>query len=371
MSNSTRFIGLDVHRDSVVAAIAPPLGPVEVVVTMANHLPKIRKFFERLVLEGPVKVCYEAGGCGFVIQRALASMGIPCEVIAPSMIPRRPGDRLKTDARDARNLAALYRAGELTPVRVPTPEEESVRGLTRARQALTRDIHVSKQQILKFLLLHDHVYRAGKKAWTQGFRAWLRALLPTLGKIDQLVLQTHLASLENKELLRSGLDHQIQAVSMEGQYKEPVARLRCLRGVDTLTALSLVAEIGDIRRFDSPRRLMGYLGLNVSEHSSGGVERRGGITKAGNSRCRRLLVEAAWNYRHPARESARMKARHEGQPPAVLACAARAQIRLHDRFLRLLGRMPSQKAVTAVARELAGFVWALMNGSILALEARA
>ena len=366
-----RFVGLDVHRDSIAIAVAPLDGPVEHFVEMAHHLPKLRKFFEKLLEGGPVKACYEAGGCGFVLQRAMASWGVPCEVIAPSLIPKKPGDRRKTDERDARSLATLYRSGLLTPVRVPTEDEERVRALTRAREAFTRDIHVSKQHVLKFLLLRGHVFGAGKKAWTNIFRTWLLKLIPTLHPLDQTILQSHMSVLEHKQILRTGLDQQIQAVSMEGPYKEPVARLRCLRGIDTLTAVSLVAEIGDIRRFETPRRLMGYLGLTVSEHSSGNTERRGGITKAGNTRCRRLLVEAAWNYRHPAKQSVKIRKRREGQPADALASAVRAEERLHKRFVRLLDRMPSQKAVTAVARELAGFVWAQLRGTPEALMAPA
>jgi transposase len=338
---------------------------------MAHHLPKLRKFFEKLLAGGPVRACYEAGGCGYVLQRALTSWGVPCEVIAPSLIPKKPGDRRKTDERDARSLATLYRSGLLTPVHVPTQDEERVRGLTRARETFTRDIHVSKQHVLKFLQLRGHVFDGGKKAWTNVFRAWLLNLIPTLHPLDQAVLRSYLSILEQKELLRTGLDQKIQAVSMEEPYAQPVARLRCLRGIDTLTAVSLVAEIGDIRRFETPRRLMGYLGLTVSEHSSGDTERRGGITKAGNTRCRRLLVEAAWNYRHAARHSEKIRKRREGQPPDALASAVRAEERLHQRFVRLLERMPSQKAVTAVARELAGFVWAQLQGTPEALMAPA
>jgi len=259
----------------------------------------------------------------------------------------------------------------LTPVRVPTEDEERVRALTRAREAFTRDIHVSKQHVLKFLLLRGHVFGAGKKAWTNMFRAWLLKLIPTMHPLDQTILRAHLSVLEHKQVLRTGLDQQIQMVSMEGPYKDPVARLRCLRGIDTLTAVSLVAEIGDIRRFETPRRLMGYLGLTVSEHSSGDTKRHGAITKAGNSRCRRLLVEAAWNYRHPAKNSVKIRKRREGQPADALASAVRAQERLHKRFVQLLERMPSQKAVTAVARELVGFVWAQMMGTPEALMAPA
>jgi transposase len=254
---------------------------------------------------------------------------------------------------------------------VPTEAEERVRGLTRAREAFTHEIHVSKQHVLKFLQLRGHVYRGGRQAWTRSFRTWLLSVLSALHPLDRAVLSAHLAVLEQKELLRKGLDVQVEAVAQEEPYRAVVARLRCLRGIDTLTALSLVAEIGDVSRFETPRRLMGYLGLTVSERSSGQTQRRGGITKAGNSRCRRLLVEAAWNYRHPSRDSIKIRKRREGQAANVVAHAVRAQQRLHRRFVRLLERMPSQKVVTAIARELVGFVWAQMRGTDKALVAPA
>jgi len=369
--DSTRFAGLDVHRDTVVVALAPAAGPVEQVVELPHHLPRLRAFFEKLARLFPVKACYEAGGCGYGLQRAMASWGVECVVIAPSLIPRKPGERCKTDRRDAIRLAESYRAGQLTPVHVPTEAEERVRGLTRARQSVVGDVHQCRQRVLKLLQLRGLVYREGRSAWTKKFHDWLVALLPTLPELDRLVLSTHISAIDHNTLLRAGLDQEIEKIATQEPYCATVSRLRCLRGVDTLTALSLVAEIGDVRRFDTPRRLMGYLGLNVSERSSGGTQRRGGITKAGNSRCRRLLIEAAWNYRHAPKGSVAIRKRREGQPPDVISHAARAEVRLHKRFAALLERMPSQKAVTAVARELAGFVWAQMRGTADVLTAKA
>ena len=370
MPDSTRFVGLDVHRDSVAIAVAPLVGPIEDSTELPHQLPRLRRYFERLLKAGPVRACYEAGGCGYGLQRAMTSWGVVCEVIAPSLIPRRPGDRVKTDRRDAIMLATAYRRGDLAPVRVPSPEEERVRGLTRAREAFKNDVHESKQHVLKFLQLRGIVYREGKKAWTKRFRAWLEQVRPTLDPLDARVLAAYLSSLSHKETLRAALDAEVERVAQTRPYAEQVSRLRCLRGVDTLSALSLAVEIGDASRFDTPRRLMGYLGLNVSEHSSGGSTRRGAITKAGNTRCRRLLVEAAWHYRHRPAPSAAILARREGQSPEVLGSAARADDRLHRRFAALLERMPAQKAVVAVARELVGFVWAHMVGTPHALAAR-
>lgn len=367
MKKPTRFVGLDVHRDTVVVAIAPPEGPAEDHGVLPHDLPRLKKFFDRALKEGPLRACYEAGGCGFGLQRALASWGVPCEVIAPSLIPQRSGDHRKTDRRDARKLATFYRAGELTPVHVPTETEERARSLVRAREAIARGVRVSKQHVLKFLLLRGHVYRGGK-SWTRGFLEWLRGL--ELHELDQDVLSTHLALLEQKQAHLSHLDERIEEVSREEPHRDVVARLRCLRGFDTLTALAHSAEIGDIRRFESPRRLMSFVGLTASEHSSGNSVRHGGITKAGNSHLRRFLVEAAWhNWRTP-RTSLRLRKRREGQSPAVVALAVRAQYRLHKRYVKLTERLPGQKAVTAIARELVGFVWALMQGTPESLAPR-
>jgi len=359
MAQSTVFVGMDVHQDSVMVAVLPEgAQECEEVRQLPHDLAKIRKLFARLSKRGAVRACYEASGCGYVLQRALAKWGVACEVIAPSLIPVRSGDRRKTDKRDAAKLARLYRAGELTAIRIPDEAEEQVRSLVRCRETFTREILKSRHYVLKLLLARGHVYRVGSN-WTQAHWAWLRKV--TLEGADAITLRTYLELLEYKLIQRDGLDKQIEQIAFAEPYREPVGRLRCLRGVDTLTAMTLVCEIGDVRRFASPRQLMGYLGLTVSEMSSGGAERRGGITKAGNARARRVLVEAAWHYRRPARHSRSLRARQEGQPSAVIAHAWRCQKRLHKKFEALVYRMAPSKAVVAVARELVGFVWALLR----------
>ena len=359
MAQSTLFVGMDVHQDSVTVSLLPEeAGGPEDTRTLPHDLAKIRKYFGRLSKRGPVRACYEASGCGYVLQRALARQGIACEVIAPSLIPQRAGDRRKTDRRDAVKLARLYRAGELTPIRIPDEAQEQVRSLVRCRETLTREILKSRHYIMKFLLTRGLAYRAGRN-WTQAHWAWLRKL--KLDGPDATTLRTYLELLEYKLVQRETLDKEIEEIAFSGAYRKPVGRLRCLRGVDTLTAMTLVCEIGDVRRFASPRQLMGYLGLTVSEMSSGGVERRGGITKAGNARARRVLVEAAWHYRYPARRSRTLDKRQEGQPPSIVSYSWRAQKRLHKRFHSLVYRMAPSKAVVAIARELVGFVWALLH----------
>lgn len=359
MSKSTQYVGIDLHQDSVTLAVLPEgADGCAQVVTLPNVEGRIHRFFVNLVGKGPVRCCYEASGCGFVLHRRLSAWGIECEVIAPSLIPQMPGDRRKTDRRDAEKLARLYRSGHLTPVRVPTEAEERVRGLVRCRETLTREILASRHYVLKLLQARGVRWEKASR-WTIEHWQWLRS--QRLGGEDQVTFETYLTLLDTKLELRASLDKRIEQIALEPTYKEPVARLRGLKGIDTLTAMTLTTEIGDVRRFASPRKLMGYLGLTVSEFSSGGTERRGGITKAGNGRCRRALVEAAWHYRHPVRESRALKARRAGLSAPVVEHARRADRRLHKRFTALELRMRSTKVAVAVARELVGFVWALMG----------
>jgi transposase len=350
---------MDVHRDSIsLAVLRDGAQEPELEQTIPNDPRKIGRFFQRLGAQGRVVSCYEASACGFVLKRFLADRQIPCDVVAPSLIPQCPGDRRKTDKRDALKLARLYRAGQLTTVRVPTATEERVRGAVRCREALSREVHRSRQHVLKHMLARGVVYRDSGN-WTDGHWRWLRTV--RLEGEDQRVLETHLALLDCKLMLLRQSDEDLVALSQTEPFRGIVARLRCLKGIDTLGAMTLVCEIGDVRRFDSPRRLMGYVGLTVSEYSSGQRQKYGGITKAGSGRVRRILVEAAWHYRWPARVSTSLKERFQGQPPELLAHCMRAQERLHRRFLKLQIRKEKTVAVTAVARELVGFVWAVMH----------
>ncbi len=368
MSKSTLFVGMDVHQDSVVIAVLPEgAAECEEPRTFPNDIAKLKKFFAKLSKRSDVRACYEASGCGYVLQRALTKWGVACEVIAPSLIPKRSGDRRKTDKRDAIKLARLYRAGELTSIRIPDEAEEQVRSLVRCRETFTREILKSRHYILKLLQSRGYVYRAGSN-WTLAYWTWLRKI--TLEGADATTLQIYVELLEHKLIQRDTLDEQIKQIAFADPYRKPVGLLRCMRGIDTLTAMTLICEIGDVRRFASPRHLMGYLGLTVSESSSGGVERRGGITKAGNARARRVLVEAAWHYRYPARSSRTLQKRQEGQSSAVIAHAWRAQKRLHKKFNALAFRMAPTKAVVAVARELVGFVWALLQDDAAKLQQR-
>lgn len=358
--NSTiTWVGLDVHKDTIAVCWLRGDSQVEETREIANEERAIRTLFKRLAGEGEVRACYEAGPCGYPVRRQLEQMGIACDVIAPAMIPRRPGDRIKTDSRDARKLARLYRAGELTPIRVPTEGEEAVRDLVRCREDLGEDVTRMRHRLSKFLLRHGRIWRVTRN-WTERHWAWLRTQ-----RFDdpaaQRTLDEYLAQLDfGVDRLRA-LDREIAAVAEKEPWKPMVGRLRCLRGIDTLSALTLLAEVQDFRRFRSPRELMNFVGLVPSIRASGSSEHRGPITKNGNAHVRRVLVEAAWHYRHRPMMAGRLRERSEGQSEAVRTEAMKAQHRLHHRYRRLVGRgKRPQVAVVAVARELAAFVWALL-----------
>ncbi len=317
-----------------------------------------------------IRTCYEASGAGYVLERTIRSWGHACEIVAPSLIPRRPGERRKHDRKDAEELARLYRAGELVTIRVPTEREERVRDLVRCREAFQREALKSRHYILKFLARRGLVYREGHN-WTGKHFAWLRAIQrdAVLETEDQVVFGEYLALLDYKLDRRDELDRQIEALASEPTYQEAVGRLCCLKGISIQAAMVLVTEIGDFRRFEHPGQLMAYVGLVPAEHSSGASRRQGSITKAGNSRVRHVLVQAAWSYRFPPRRGGALKRRQEGQPAGVVAHSWKAQHRLHKVFKRLALRKKGQIAAVAVARELAGFVWALMQDSGVEIEA--
>jgi transposase len=353
---------MDVHKEfNAISVLEGDSSVGRPTVTMPNDPARLKRYFGRLKKEGEVRACYEAGSCGYEIYRLLASMGIACDVVAPSLIPVRAGDRVKTDRRDAEKLARLFRAGELTSIRVPTEAEEALRDLVRCREDAREDVQRERHRLLKFLLRHGRIFTEGRH-WTMAHWAWLRRQRFAEAAAETVFFE-YLARLESTLARLQALDQELASVAEREPYKAKVAQLRCLRGIDTLTAVTLVAEICDFRRFEHPRGLMAFLGLVPSEHSSGGKQRRGSITKTGNGHARRVMVEAAWHYRHPPARSKAIKARWKGQPQKLVDHAWKAQERLHRRFVRLTSRgKPSQVAVVAVARELCGFVWAIANG---------
>jgi transposase len=353
---------LDAHKATIQVAmlVSDRTEPVEWQIT--NEPVAVRRMVRKIrrAAPGEIRSCYEAGVCGYALQRQLEAAGMPCEVIAPALVPVKPGARVKTDKRDARQLATLLRAGLLTTVRPPTPAEEAARDLCRAREDVVEDLQRARHRLGKFLLRRGLIWRASK-AWSRAHRKWLRDLVFER-EADRIVLGDYLLAVEQLEARLETMDAAVTALAAETPYREPVAWLRCFRGIDTLTAMTLVTELHDIRRFDSARALMGYIGLVPSERSSGERERRGGITKAGNAHVRRVILEAAWHYRHPPRIGRTLRARRQGQPGRVIAVADKALQRLHRRFSRLTarGKIP-QKIAVAVGRELVGFVWAALT----------
>jgi transposase len=323
----------------------------------------IRRWARRLKRRrsGRIVCCYEAGPLGYALQRTLVSLGVECIVIAPSLIPRKPGDRIKTDRRDALKLAELLAAGLLTEVHVPTSEQEAIRDLCRARESVKGDQKRIQHRLSKFLLRRAARWTHGRKMWTVAHRQWLRGLRLE-HTADQDILDDHLLALEQNAGRLAALDEKLTHWSTQEPYAEAVAWLRCFRGIDTLTALSVAAEIHDWRRFPSPRALMAYLGMVPSESSSGGQFQRGGLTKAGNHRVRRLLIESAWHYRHRPSVGRPLAKRRAGQPAEIIAIADRCQQRLHSRYLRLSARGKNHnRVISAVGRELVGFLWAAMQ----------
>ncbi len=359
MAQVRSWAGLDVHARSVFAVTCDGIsGEVR-----SRRLPaETARVVEYLVgLPGPTRVAYEAGPTGYGLARALLSAGVECVVAAPGKIERPSSDRVKTDQRDAERVLRLLMIGALCPVRVPTPQEEGIRDLVRAREDVRVDLMRARHRLSKLLLRHDVLYEDTKSTWTEKHRAWIRA--QDLGGGAQATLLDYLGAVEVLEHRRAQLESTITELLPACSYAEMVARLRCLRGIDTLSAAGLMAEIGDLRRFQRPGKLMSYVGLVPSENSSGETRRQGPITKAGSSHARRLLVEAAWTYSRTPTRGVTLKRRQAGQPAAVIQISWKAQQRLYHLWRRLhieRGKR-STIVVVAVARELAGYCWALAH----------
>jgi len=360
VKNTITYVGIDAHKkDLFVAMLAGTQSPVAW--TVPNEPNAVRRLLRKLEREapGPVRACYEAGPCGYALQRQMTTARVSCQVIAPALVPRKPGERVKTNRRDARKLVELLRAGLLTEVRPPTLEEEAVRDLCRARDDAREDLQRCRHRLGK-LLLRRGLHYSGRN-WTQAHRQWIDSLA-WAQQAERVVVEDYLLGLDQVEARLIELDARLTEIAQSDPYREPVAWLRCFRGIDTLTAILILAELHDFRRFQSPRALMAYLGLVPGEDSSGEKHRRGRITRTGNTLVRRLLVETAWHYQHRPAVGVALARRRKGQPGRVIAIADKAQQRLCRRFRKLAAQhKPAPKIVVAIARELAGFLWAALQ----------
>jgi transposase len=357
---STTIIAFDQHAATTVAAVLLPGHRRPALHMLPSDSSTIVRFVERVRRQRPVTCCYEAGPCGFELQRALTAAQIPCAVIAPALIPRRPGDRIKTDRRDAGHLAVLSRAGALTAIHIPTEQEEAARDLLRCREDIRADLLRARHRLSKFLLRHGRRFTSTKKAWSKRHGVWLRAQTWPIPALEQ-TYRAYLRAVDEARARLAAVEDDLRGLLELPSLRPRVARLRCFRGINDLTALTIAAELGDPRRFATARRTMAFVGLVPSEHSSGTRHARGAITKTGNAHLRRVLVEAAWHYRHHPHVGKALQRRHRGAEAAVIAQAWRAQQRLYRRYQRLAARgKPPQHVVTAVARELTGFVWAAL-----------
>jgi transposase len=360
VANSDVVVGMDVSKNTIVAGVLTGGDGLPVVESLSADEASVRRFFQRFDHLARVSACYEAGPTGYDLHRLLSSMGVRCVVVAPSLIPKGPGDRVKTDKRDARRLAVLHEAGLLTPIRVPTPREEAVRDLCRTRADLVGDVTQAKNRLFAFLLRHGRVWRDGRQ-WTMKHRHWVAAqsfddpaLTATLGY--------YRANLETRENMLHAIEADLAVWFDREPFGAQVSRLAAYRGFTHQGALMLAAEVCDWRRFASARHFMGFVGLTPSEYSSGDTTRRGRITKAGNAHLRAQLNEAAWAYSHLPHVGPGIATRQQGLPPEVIARSWKAQQRLCRRYRHLAERKSNKNIViTAVARELAGFVWAEMT----------
>lgn len=364
MKSVMRFVGLDVHADTIAVAVAEAGGgEARNVGVIPNSADAVRKVVGKLGPAKSLRACYEAGPCGYTVYWQLAEMGVHCDVVAPTLVPVKAGDRVKTDRRDAEKLARCLRAGDLTPVWVPDAAHEALRDLVRARLAAKQDQQRARVRLKLFLLRHGMRAPDGMKAWKGRYRAWLntlkfehRALQVTF--IEYVAETDHAAA--RVERLERAIDEAVDAAPE--QMRALVRGLQALRGVAKVCAATVVTELGDVSRFESAPELMSYVGLVPSEHSSGGKTSRGAVTKTGNAHIRRVVVEAAWAYRHKPRVGTELRARQRGESAAVVEIAWKAQHRLHDKYCSLLrtGKHKNKVAV-AVARELLGFMWAIGN----------
>ena len=361
MKNTVRCLGLDVHAETIAVAVAEPSGEVRDLGIIPNRPEAVRKLVAKLGAVEQIKACYEAGPTGYGLYWQLVKLGLACEVIAPTLIPTKPGERIKTDRRDAAKLARCHRSGDLTPVWVPDKDHEALRDLVRQREAAVKDRHRARQRFGKFLLRHGCHKPDKMTRWTQKYMAWIKTL-----EFEQLglraTLEDHMQEIDHVDRRIERLEQKIDEATAlaPSATQEVIAALQALRGVAKMTATTVVVELGQLSRFASPKRLMAYCGLVPSEHSSGSKIRKGAITKTGNAHLRRVLVESSWCYYHRPWLGGYLAKRQKGLDPALIEIAWKAQHRLHKRYQNLIHKGKNKpQAVVAVGRELLGFIWSI------------
>lgn len=359
-----RFVGLDVHAERIAVAVAEAGrdGEVRSLGSIPNRLESVRKLVKKLGPPEQLRMCYEAGPTGYVLYWQLTQLGVKCDVVAPTLVPVKAGDRVKTDRRDAEKLARNYRSGDLTPVWVPDAAHEALRDLVRARLAAKRDQLRARHRLSKFLLRHGRRPTAGMKVWTAAYLAWVKKGVRFDQPAQEATLADYLHEVEHAQERIARLERAIDdaIVTMPARMQAVTEALQALRGIAKISAVTVVAELGEVSRFKKPRQLMGYSGAVSSEHSTGEQTRRGGITKTGNAHLRRIVVEAAWAYRHRPSVGPALALRQKRTSAEVKEIAWKAQHRLHNRYRKLLAKgKTKQKVMTALARELLGFIWAI------------
>ncbi|MGD8649672.1 MAG: IS110 family transposase [Desulfobacterales bacterium] len=361
MKKIVKYVGLDVHKDSITIAIADQgrKGEVRVYGKIANNLDQIDKVMRKLISQNAQLHCvYEAGPCGYPLYRHLTNKEIDCVVVAPALIPKKSGDRVKNDRRDAIKLATLHRSGELTAVYVPDQDDEAFRDLVRARSDAQKALRKTKQQINAFLLRHAIIY-PGKSKWSKAHLSWLTTI-KMAHPAQQIALTEYLDAMENNKARVTRITKQLESFCHSWRLRPVVEALQSMRGISFVSAMTIVAELGDLKRFDKPTQLMAYLGLIPSEYSTGNSIKKGGITKTGNTHARKALIESAQAYRLPARKSVTIRKRQQGVSEEVLSVSWDAQLRLCSRYRSLKAKAKHHNVViTAIARELAGFIWAI------------
>jgi len=356
------WVGLDVHAKTIAVAVIGADGEVRYLGVIPNDPGSVSKLIKKLGKPQQLRVCYEAGPTGYVLYWQLTKLGVHCEVVAPTLIPVKPGDRVKTDRRDAQKLVRCYRAGDLTAVWVPDAAHEALRDLVRAREAAKQDQLRARHRLGKFLLRQGRRAPEGTKAWSGQYLKWIKEQVSFEQPAQEATLLDYLHEVEHAgsriQRLEKSIDTAIETVPPK--MRAVIAGLQSLRGIARISAVSIVAELGEISRFAQPRQLMGYSGAVSREYSSGERIQRGSISKAGNAHLRRIVVEASWSYRHRPSVGAALAARQKGNSEEVKEIAWKAQHRLHSRYSKLCAKgKTKQKVVTAVGRELLGFIWAI------------